>query len=120
MVADGVGSWEKEGHDAGLYSKKLVADVKIKYDSNPKQTLKKVLVESVAQNKYTGSTTVTMAKFDAAFPTKSIKTANLRDSGYQILRIGERKRVERLFKSRVQEREFNFPYQCGTNHEDEE
>ena len=35
VVADGVGGWAMQGVDSGLFSKKLVADIKIHFDSDP-------------------------------------------------------------------------------------
>jgi serine/threonine protein phosphatase PrpC len=32
VVADGVGGWANRGIDSGLFSKQLVADIKIKFD----------------------------------------------------------------------------------------
>lgn len=48
-----------------------------------------------------------------------IKTTNLGDSGYIILRPDTMNNMalKNKFKSREQQYEFNFPYQCGTGSE---
>ena len=60
-------------------------DIKKNNDENPYKQLKTILIESVKQNKNIGSSTVVMAKFDQ-IRENIIKTTNLGDSGYLILR----------------------------------
>jgi protein phosphatase PTC7 len=83
--------------------------------------LKQVLVDSVKDNRYKGSTTCVLAKFDTS-RENVIKTTNLGDSGYLILRPSTAKDGELvlMFRSKEQQREFNFPYQCGSAHKNEE
>ena len=85
FIADGVGGWEQHGIDSGLYSKQLVKDAKKRFDTNPNSDLKSILMESVKANPNVGSSTAVLAKFD---PIRDdvIKTTNLGDSGYMILR----------------------------------
>lgn len=84
-MADGVGGWEQHGIDSGKFSKKLVNDIKRNYDLNPYKQLKQNLMESVKSNANIGSSTVVMAKFDT-IRDSIMKTTNLGDSGYLILR----------------------------------
>lgn len=116
MVADGVGGWATRGIDPGLFSKSLVADIKNNFDPNQAQELKKVLVESVKQNRATGSSTCVLAKFDTQRPN-FIKTTNLGDSGYVLYRPDSNGGLNQLFRSKEQQHSFNFPYQCGTGAE---
>lgn len=63
-----------------------------------------------------GSSTAVLAKFDTS-KENFIKTTNLGDSGYTLLRpLGEGK-FKQLFRSKEQQYSFNFPYQCGTGAE---
>lgn len=61
-----------------------------------------------------------MAKFDTSRPNY-VKTTNLGDSGYLILHPSgeEGGKFKKVFRSSEQQRDFNFPYQCGTGHENE-
>jgi protein phosphatase PTC7 len=56
-----------------------------------------------------------MAKFDQ-IRENIIKTTNLGDSGYLILRPDKNTpgKFKTIFKSASQQYSFNFPYQCGT------
>jgi protein phosphatase PTC7 len=85
VVADGVGGWEQHGIDSGKFSKQLVKDIKKNNDENAYKQLKQILIESVKSNKNIGSSTVVMAKFDN-IRENILKTTNLGDSGYLILR----------------------------------
>ena len=115
-VADGVGGWERHGVDSGLFSKQLVLNIKSIFDQNEAQELKNVLGEAVTTNGQTGSSTAVLAEFDTS-QENFIKTTNLGDSGYTILRpLGEGK-FEQIFRSKEQQYSFNFPYQCGTGAE---
>ena len=112
VVADGVGGWANRGIDSGLFSKQLVSDIKMIFDANEAQELKSVLVESVKINKNTGSSTCVLAKFDTE--RNVLKTTNLGDSGYLLLRPDESGSLTQFFRSKEQQYTFNFPYQCGT------
>lgn len=52
------------------------------YDQDFKGTLKELLVEAVKQNPHKGSSTAVLASINGA----TIKTTNLGDSGYMIMR----------------------------------
>jgi len=116
VVADGVGGWARHGVDSGLFSKQLVHNIKTIFDQNEAQELKNVLVDAVKANNQTGSSTAVLAKFDTS-RENWIKTTNLGDSGYTILRpLGDGK-FKQIFRSKEQQYSFNFPYQCGTGSE---
>lgn len=85
------------------------------FNKDKSQSLKDILVESVKINKNTGSSTCVMLKFDPETPGL-IKTTNLGDSGYLIFRPNpeDNQKLLNEFKSREQQYDFNFPYQCGT------
>ena len=63
-------------------------------------------------NKQIGSSTAVLAKLDK----NKLKTTNLGDSGYYVLRPADDS-VEQVFKSKEMQYSFNFPYQCGTGAE---
>ena len=44
-----------------------------------------------------------------------MKTINLGDSGYLILRQDNKGMIQKVFRSKEQTYEFDFPYQCGQN-----
>lgn len=115
-MADGVGGWARHGIDSGLFSKQLVHDIKKIFDENEAQELKNVLVDAVKSNNQTGSSTAVLAKFDTS-RENYIKTTNLGDSGYTILRPEGPGKFKQLFRSKEQQYSFNFPYQCGTGAE---
>jgi hypothetical protein len=69
---------------------------------NEAQELKNILVESVKINKNIGSSTCVLVKFDTS-KNNFIKTTNLGDSGYLILRPiqeGNESYLKLLFKSK--------------------
>lgn len=101
VICDGVSGWAYQGIDSGVYSKTLVSSIKQKFDQDPSQELKQVLVDSVKDNKYKGSTTCVLAKFDTG-RENVIKTTNLGDSGYLILRPSTAKdgQIVLLFRSK--------------------
>lgn len=98
MVADGVGGWANEGIDSGLFSKRLVSDIKQIFDANEAQELKSVLVESVKINPNIGSSTCVLAKFDTE--RNVLKTTNLGDSGYLLLRPDDSGALTQFFRSK--------------------
>lgn len=103
VVSDGVSGWAYQGIDSGLYSKTLVTKIKQNFDKDPSQELKQVLTDSVKSTSYQGSSTCVMVKFDTS-RKDVIKTTNLGDSGYMILRPSSAKDGEiiLLFRSSEQ------------------
>lgn len=88
-----------QGIDSGLFSKQLVTDINHKFEKNNAWELRHILVESVKVNKKTGTSTVVIAKFDTS-RENYIKTTNLGDSGYLILRPKEDGKFEQIFRSK--------------------
>lgn len=83
VVADGVGGWEKHGIDSGKFSKQLVHNIKRVFEHDKRQDLKGVLMESVRQNNFIGSSTAVLATLN---DKSQLLTTNLGDSGYMIYR----------------------------------
>ena len=110
MVADGVGGWTKKDVDPGKYSKFLAKQIGKIYGEKPEQDLKATLIEAVKANPNKGSTTACMAKLDGK---DKLKTCNLGDSGYLIVRPNKAGELEKVFRSESQQHYFNCPYQCG-------
>lgn len=88
------------------------------FDADPSYDLKQLLVDAVKKNQQIGSSTCVLAKFDNE-RGNVIRTTNLGDSGYMLLRPTPAKaeKFEQLFRSKEQQYSFNFPYQCGTGAE---
>jgi len=108
VVLDGVGGWNEVGVDPGLFSKQLVALIQ---EQDRRQDLKSVLVEAVKQTTVKGSSTAVLARLDDGV----LKTCNLGDSGYAVFGVKGGKQVQLKFRSKEQQYEFDFPFQCGTN-----
>lgn len=114
VVCDGVGGWANQGIDSGLFSKQLVFDIRKLFEDKPSYDLKTLLVDAVKMNQQIGSSTAVLAKLDG--DRDFIKTTNLGDSGYMLLRLTD-DGVSQIFRSKEQQYSFNFPYQCGTGAE---
>ncbi|KGN55061.1 probable protein phosphatase 2C 55 [Cucumis sativus] len=105
-VADGVGGWALKGIDAGEYARdhmrncvaSVVGAEGIVYP-------KRVMTEAHSRTTAAGSSTACLISFDGWF----LRAANLGDSGFMIFR-GEKL----VYRSPVQRRGFNCPYQMGT------
>lgn len=115
VVADGVGGWARSGIDPGLFSKQLVADFFAGFASNNAQDMKELLATSVENNKNIGTCTFCAARFDTT-RDNYLKTINLGDSGYLLVRPNPKtNQLDTLFRTKEQQKGFNFPVQCGTN-----
>lgn len=102
-LADGVGSWSKEGVDPAMYSKGLMREAKQAIEfKKRKYTSKECMM--VAQNKNTviGSSTCVLAILEQ----DKLHIANVGDSGIRVLRNGKI-----IFSTQAQEHEFNYPFQ---------
>eukprot|EP01066_Platyproteum_vivax_P009468 Platyproteum_vivax@DN4170_c0_g1_i1.p1 len=115
-VADGVGSWESVGIDAGLYSKELLRRVEEIYTHGlnnkeplPARVLKKAYLDTLA----IGTSTVCLVFLDEA--ESCLHTANLGDSGFLVYRP---KLMEVTYKSEPQLHTHNCPFQMGTGSHD--
>lgn len=83
-VADGVGGWEAQGIDSGLYSRALCKLIGQIFQADTRKGLKQILVEAAKQNKEMGSSTAVLVKLEEDSDT--ILSTNLGDSGYRIFR----------------------------------
>ena len=116
-VADGVGGWASQGVDPAIYSKQLCKNIdelvkqKESYLDDPKQ----LLCDAVAENRHIGSSTCVLAALNKHKP--QIITCNLGDSGYILLRKNGLDLVK-IFQSKEQQHQFNFPFQVGTGGDD--
>ena len=117
---DGVGGWADEGIDSGLMTKELITHISEMYDKREFETLHTLLDDCVKKTVSKGSTTAVMAEIPNDTPndpTKvKIKTLNLGDSGYLILRPQPKNQTTSVvFRSESQQHYFNCPFQVG-NH----
>jgi len=102
-LADGVGSWTKEGIDPSMYSKGLMKEAKKAVEIQKKLFNAKESM-MIAQNKNTviGSSTCILA----ILQDNILDVANVGDSKLKIIRDGNI-----VFATKAQEHEFNCPYQ---------
>lgn len=115
-VADGVGGWNDAGIDPSLYSRRLVKEISMalsidseRYTQDPKE----LAVLAARRNDQTGSSTLVIVTIDTKLGI--LKSANIGDSGYMILRKNSIDDYKLVFRSREQQHSFNFPFQIGTN-----
>ena len=83
-VADGVGGWADEGVDVAKYSKQLMRFISEGYSKMLIESPKSVLTNAWRRTTETGSSTAVIAILDPQ--AKVLKTTNLGDSGYLLLR----------------------------------
>lgn len=107
-VADGVGQWSLEGINAGLYARELMENCERQVSECqqlPEIKPSQVLIQSAAQARSPGSSTVLVANFDGQF----LHAANIGDSGFIVIRNGT------VFKrSTPTVYGFNFPLQIAS------
>lgn len=108
-VADGVGGFNEQGVDPGLYARVLTyeaAKAQAAMARNPlsRPDLKKVIAAAQEATKLPGASTMVVIECDGT----KIKAANLGDSGFRVVRAGKV-----IFASPAQEHYFNCPYQLG-------
>jgi len=108
-VSDGVGGWSDRGIDPSLYSKTLMRETKLAYEElnliDPLDSLKSAAKKA---NKILGSATACILSIDETGQHTILKSANLGDSGYMLIRNGCV-----LYRTKEQQFNFNFPYQLG-------
>lgn len=118
-VADGVGGWNLRGIDPSKYSRKLTKNIKELVDSDREkyiQNAKLLLVEAAQKNDEIGSSTFVVLTLDNN--EQKVKTANVGDSGFIILKKNEKGDYNIKYESVSQQHSFNFPFQLGTNADD--
>ncbi|KAK2991433.1 hypothetical protein RJ640_019079 [Escallonia rubra] len=108
-VADGVGGWWSRNVDPGKYARQLmqncveaIKDRAGEKDIDPKT----VLLKAYNETKLEGSSTACIL----TLKNNHLHAANLGDSGFLVIREGEV-----VYKSPIQQYEFNHPYQLGKN-----
>ena len=113
MVADGVGGWATQGVNPGLFSAELTASMlrhhQESHEMTPYELGQKACLE--AGSKFDGSATlVALGLADH----ETVNTMNLGDSGYALYHTTEDDHLEMYYRSKSQQKMFNFPYQCGS------
>ena len=99
-VTDGVGGWIRKLVKTGKFTKEYVRHIAQLYDQKQYQNLKELLDNASKMTKAKGSSTCVMAELTAEEPDV-LKTCNLGDSGYLLVRPLDNK-MEKLFRSASQ------------------
>ena len=119
-VADGVGGWRSKGVDPSQFSRCLMRQAGLAIEQSPGfyvdsfTALRKAFwglvgVWSAGKEKPFGSSTACLVGLNKQ--TGELDIANLGDSGCMILRPNGESRLERIFRTPVQQTRFNAPYQ---------
>ncbi|GLJ13618.1 hypothetical protein SUGI_0216430 [Cryptomeria japonica] len=105
-VADGVGGWVDEGVNSGMYARELMDHCVAAIQEEPRGSidLSRVLEKAYVSTKSKGSSTACML----ALSDQGLHVVNLGYSGFLVVRDGCT-----MFRSPVQQHEFNYPYQLG-------
>tara|TARA_B110000977_G_scaffold84370_1_gene112673 strand:- start:14694 stop:16037 length:1344 start_codon:yes stop_codon:yes gene_type:complete len=108
-VADGVGGFNEQGVDPGLYARVLTYEAAKAKEAANKNPLnrggpKKLIQAAQEATKLPGASTMVIAECDGT----KLRGANLGDSGIRVVRGGQI-----VFASDAQEHYFNCPYQLG-------
>lgn len=127
-IFDGVGGWITKGIDSGAMTKELVGHIAAVYkesriEGGKMRSLHEVLDDAVRRVKAKGSTTACLAELDghlllnkSGHEEVNLKTCNLGDSGYLLLRpVAGGGFTSLMYKSESQQHYFNCPFQVG-NH----
>lgn len=120
-VADGVGSWEAQGIDAGKYSRSLIEAALAHFErlvcegprprsgpdalSTLEEVLRRACDDTIAAQ-IKGSSTLCLVHIDGLSAT--LASANIGDSGFIVIRDGAV-----AYRSAQQEHSFGCPYQLG-------
>ncbi|CAH9091748.1 unnamed protein product [Cuscuta epithymum] len=108
-VADGVGGWAAKGIDAGKFARELMINVTEVLELAPPTTSvnpKRVLEKAFKKTSSAGTSTACIVTHAAG--TDTLKAVNVGDSGFYVIRGGKV-----VYRSPVQQRKFNYPYQLG-------
>ncbi|GLJ13620.1 hypothetical protein SUGI_0216510 [Cryptomeria japonica] len=110
-VADGVGGQTKMGVDSAIYACELMAHSVAAIQEEPRGSidLSRVLEKAYVSTKSKGSSTACML----ALSDQGLHAVNLGDSGFLVVRDGCT-----IFRSPVQQHEFNYPYQLESGGSD--
>ncbi|KAL6012365.1 hypothetical protein ACLOJK_002852 [Asimina triloba] len=110
-VADGVGGWADLGIDAGQYARELMSHSVNAIQEEPKGSIDpaRVLEKAYLSTKSKGSSTACIV---ALTEQQGLHAVNLGDSGFIVVRDGCT-----VFRSPVQQHDFNFTYQLASGSE---
>jgi len=110
-VLDGVGGWIDYLIDSGIMTKEFIGHIAHQIDNGFDETgvLSDILDHAQAKTVAKGATTATLAQLTQDC---KLKTCNLGDSGYLILRPQDQA-IVKVFKSQSQQYYFDCPYQTG-------
>jgi serine/threonine protein phosphatase PrpC len=109
-VCDGVGGWIRKLVETGYFSREFAGHIKSMYLQKQYKNLKDLLDNASAATKAKGSSTCVMAELRDEDEGKILKTCNLGDSGYWLLRPAAQGNLDVLFKSKTQQHRFNAPF----------
>ena len=120
-IADGVGGWAESGVNPGLFSKMLTREIRDIHLLNPSFSTREltVIAHQKAAKTFEGSATSVTLKVESE---TLISTTNIGDSGYALYHVVPKEdggfRIEQYFRSKEQQKAFNFPYQIGSRGDD--
>ncbi|KAJ4831680.1 hypothetical protein Tsubulata_051591 [Turnera subulata] len=106
-LADGVGGYSNKGIDAGVYARELImnAENATKNLQMDQLTPIRVLTEAYGRTKARGASTACIITLDN---NNRLLAANVGDCRFMVIRNGAH-----IFKSPIQQRGFNCPFQLG-------
>lgn len=105
-VADGVGSWSGDGVDPALYPRDLMRNCMEAFEEKGgKMSAQDCMGYGQYRTRVLGTCTACIAVMKDG---KTLQVANLGDSGFRLVRSGSI-----IANSKVQEHDFNMPYQLG-------
>ena len=115
-VADGVSGWAEDGVDPAIYPKEIMNGVQAGFESSEISStgLPGILDYAYSSNEEVGSCTVCVAQLEEG---RSLKVANLGDSGLKVLRREPAGAWQVAWESGSQQHEFNMPYQMSSDKE---
>ena len=114
-VADGVGGHAKREVCSGKCSKFLCRSFAESNKTDPSKPLREILTagqKALIDAKIDGSTTVVLARLDpeTRFHSVNMRTLNLGDSAYMIVRPEKDGGLDKVFRSEEQSHYFNCPF----------
>lgn len=113
-VADGVGGWTSQGIDPKLFTSALIQSIKSEFSTSFQSPLVDLVQKAYEKMRLErkeirfGSCTLALLNFDSS--TSLLKSYNLGDSGFLVVRDGKI-----VWKSTEQQHYFNAPFQIGLN-----
>ena len=116
-VADGVSGWAEDGVDPAIYPKEIMNGVRAGFENTEicSAGLPGILDYAYTSNEEVGSCTVCVAQLEEE--GRSLKVANLGDSGLKVLRRSPGGGWQVAWESGAQQHEFNMPYQMSSDKE---